>query len=397
MSWPLVELGNVCSRVSVGHVGKTSEYYTDNSGVPFLRTQNVSKTGLELSDIKYVTNDFHSRLKKSQLVEGDVILSRVISSQINCAVIPPNFGEANCANIILARPTKELLDSKFLYYYLISEFTQKELLKNQVGSAQSVVNTGVFKSWKIPLPPLEEQKRIAAILDKADAIRQKRKQAIELADEFLRSVFLDMFGDPVTNPKGWEEHALKDITDVRSGVAKGKKVSLGDSVTLPYMRVANVQDGYLDLSEIKQIVVSKKDAEKCQLMKGDVLLTEGGDPDKLGRGHVWNNEIENCIHQNHIFSVRVHDHSFIHPEFLSAQIASQRGKKYFLKFGKQTTGIATINKTVLSNFIVLVPPFGLQNTFVKIKDRVNKLKKDYEISDFELFQSISNKAFSGEL
>ncbi|MCY9844560.1 restriction endonuclease subunit S [Vibrio caribbeanicus] len=395
MSWPLVELGNICSRVSVGHVGKTSEYYTDNSGIPFLRTQNVSKTGLELSDIKYVTSNFHSRLKKSQLVEGDVILSRVISSQINCAVIPPNFGEANCANIILARPTKELLDSKFLYYYLKSEFTQRELLKNQVGSAQSVVNTSVFKSWKIPLPPLEEQKRIAAILDKADAIRQKRKQAIDLADEFLRSVFLDMFGDPVTNPKGWEEHALKDITDVRSGVAKGKKVSLDDSVTLPYMRVANVQDGYLDLSEIKQIVVSKKDAEKCQLIKGDVLLTEGGDPDKLGRGYVWNNEIENCIHQNHIFSVRIENHHFVHPHFLSAQISSQRGKLYFLKVGKQTTGIATINKTVLRDFVVFIPPLELQKKYVAIKNKVDNFKRKCESDDLKLFRSIRHKVFSG--
>ena len=116
-----------------------------------------------------------------------------------------------------------------------------------------------------------------------------------------------MFGDPVTNPKGWEEFVLKDIADIRSGVTKGKKIDPNTALTLPYMRVANVQDGYLDLSTIQTIEVSPRDAEKCRLDAGDILLTEGGDPDKLGRGHVWNNEIENCIHQNHIFSVRVKD------------------------------------------------------------------------------------------
>ncbi|EOX3499277.1 restriction endonuclease subunit S [Vibrio cholerae] len=249
----------------------------------------------------------------------------------------------------------------------------------------------------MPLPPLEEQKRIAAILDKADAIRQKRKQAITLADEFLRSVFLEMFGDPVTNPKGWEEPILSDIADVRSGVTKGKKLKEGTGITLPYMRVANVQDGYLDLSSIQTITVSEKDAEKCKLLRGDILLTEGGDPDKLGRGHVWNGEIDNCIHQNHIFSVRVKDEDYVRPAFLSAVIGSQRGKRYFLKVGKQTTGIATINKTVLSEFCPIVPPLELQDSYLKIASRIKRMQTRKHYHEVTLFPSLSQKAFSGQL
>lgn len=270
-------------------------------------------------------------------------------------------------------------------------------MSKATGANYPAVSDKIVKESKIPLPPLPEQKRIAAILDKADAIRRKRQQAIQLADDFLRAVFLDMFGDPVTNPKGWEEHVLKEIADIRSGVTKGKAVKPEDSVTRPYMRVANVQDGYLDLADVQQITVSKRDAEKCLLLEGDILLTEGGDPDKLGRGHVWRSEVEGCLHQNHIFSVRVNDRECVRPAFLSAIISSPRGKRYFLKVGKQTTGIATINKSVLSEFVPFVPPVVLQDKYLAVAKRVDAVKQSLAEGDFELFNSLSHKAFAAQL
>ncbi|MFZ1389855.1 MAG: restriction endonuclease subunit S [Thiolinea sp.] len=288
---------------------------------------------------------------------------------------------------------KSNVDLGFLYRVL-QRYDVTPFIK---GATRAKLTKGDASNISFPLPPLAEQKRIAAILDKADALRRKRQQAIQLADDFLRSVFLDMFGDPVTNPKGWDEVVLKDIAAIRSGVTKGKKVDLESSVTLPYMRVANVQDGYLDLSDIQEITVSQTDAQKHQLEKGDLLLTEGGDPDKLGRGYIWNCEIPNCIHQNHIFSVRIHDQSFIKPEFLSALISSQRGKQYFLKVGKQTTGIATINKTVLSEFRAFVPDLDRQEAYLKVIKAYKNILNKYRVNDSSLFNSLSQKAFSGQL
>jgi len=287
------------------------------------------------------------------------------------------------------------LDKRYLLRFLESK--AKFLESEGKGATVKGITQDVLRNLDVPLPPLPEQKRIAAILDKADSLRRKNKQAIQLADKFLRAVFLDMFGDPVTNPKGWDEIELKQIADIRSGVTKGKKVDQAQSISLPYMRVANVQDGYLDLSDIQDITVSLNDAKKYQLEKGDILLTEGGDPDKLGRGYVWNNEIPNCIHQNHIFSVRIVEKNLIRPEFLSAIIASQRGKRYFLKVGKQTTGIATINKTVLSDFRPLVPPITLQDKFIESIDKANGIKHLLSKGEFNLFNSLSQKAFAGEL
>nr|WP_277814979.1 restriction endonuclease subunit S [Halomonas salicampi] len=323
------------------------------------------------------------------------VLYSKLRPYLNKVVLPNETGVAT-TELVPMLPDAERLDRKYLAYYLRSKSFVSWVSAQVAGAKMPRVSMKVFWDHEIPLPPLAEQKRIATILDKADAIRRKRQQTIQLADEFLRAVFLDMFGDPVTNPKGWDETVLQDVANIRSGVTKGKKIDPSTAVTLPYMRVANVQDGYISLDDIQEITVSPSDAEKCKLMAGDILLTEGGDPDKLGRGHVWNDEIKSCIHQNHIFSVRIKDQGIIRPEFLSAQIASQRGKRYFLRVGKQTTGIATINKTALTGFEPLVPPVELQDRYIKISKTVSYLKEKAHVENDDLFSSLSQKAFNGE-
>jgi type I restriction enzyme, S subunit len=165
-------------------------------------------------------------------------------------------------------------------------------------------------------------------------------------------------------PKPWRITTLELHADVRTGIAKGKK-GLKSPVSLPYLRVANVQDGYLNLSEIKTIDVEKKDADRYRLQEGDVLLTEGGDFDKLGRGAVWRGEIPHCLHQNHIFSVRPHLNELI-PEFLSYQAGSVYGKRYFQSCSKQSTNLASINTTQLRQFPLLLPPLAEQRAIVEV-------------------------------
>jgi type I restriction enzyme S subunit len=255
------------------------------------------------------------------------------------------------------------------------------------------VSIADLRKLKFIVPTLSEQCRIANILDKADAIRRKRRQAIKLINDFLRSVFLEMFGDPVTNPKGWKSFPLEELAEVVSGVTKGRKLDPSGLISVPYMRVANVQDGFIDLSEVKEIDVLPCDVAKYALKSGDVLLTEGGDPDKLGRGAVWYNQVEKCIHQNHIFRVRVKKTSETDPEFLSALIGSEYGKRFFLRAAKQTTGIATINSRQLKSFPVLCPPYQLQKKFDEIKQKVTRLSgslSNAEKITGELFNSTSS-------
>lgn len=200
----------------------------------------------------------------------------------------------------------------------------------------------------------------------------------------------------------WPTKQLDEIAEIRSGVTLGRRL-IGPTIRLPYLRVANVQDGYLDLAEIKEVEVLETEAEKWKLQQNDILLTEGGDWDKLGRGTVWREEIPDCIHQNHIFSVRARSETFV-PEFISKLISSPIGKGYFQNASKQTTNLASINQRQLKAFPIFQPPLPEQRQIVAELDalqaEVDALKRLQAESAAELdalLPAILDRAFKGEL
>ena len=165
-------------------------------------------------------------------------------------------------------------------------------------------------------------------------------------------------------PKGWSRHPLRDIAEVRTGVAKGKS-NLKHPIELPYLRVANVQDGHLKLDEIKTIHVERDQVDRYSLKIGDILMTEGGDFDKLGRGDVWKGQIPVCLHQNHVFAVRPKREK-VDSYFLAALAASGYGRNYFLSCAKRSTNLASINSSQLKEFPVVMPPLPEQRRIARI-------------------------------
>ena len=165
-------------------------------------------------------------------------------------------------------------------------------------------------------------------------------------------------------PDGWRKVPLEQIAEVRTGLAKGKPKTSG-AVSLPYLRVANVQDGHIDLQEVKLIAVEPDQVERYSLKSGDILMTEGGDFDKLGRGAVWQAQIEPCLHQNHVFAVRPIAR-FVDPGYLSALAGSEYGRTYFLSCAKRSTNLASINSSQLRAFPVVMPPLNEQQGISRI-------------------------------
>ena len=164
-------------------------------------------------------------------------------------------------------------------------------------------------------------------------------------------------------PKTWKLSSLENLAEVRSGVTLSQKEIL-DGIELPYLRVANVQDGKIDLTEIKNVKVEKDKVERFLLKKGDVLLTEGGDFDKLGRGAVWQGEITPCLHQNHVFAIRTKEGLL--PEFFAALTRTHYGRRYFLSCAKRSTNLASINSSQLKRFPVLLPPLAEQKKIAEL-------------------------------
>lgn len=180
-------------------------------------------------------------------------------------------------------------------------------------------------------------------------------------------------------PEDWNCVSLEEVAYVQTGLAKNQKNNLQNPIELPYLRVANVQDNYLDLREVKTISVERSNIGRYLLKYGDVLFTEGGDFDKLGRGTIWRNELERCLHQNHIFAVRCNT-EYLNRNFLAALSSSQIGRRYFILNSKQSTNLASINSTQLKKFPLPLPNLleqnkiaGVLNTWDAIIDQTHKL------------------------
>ena len=192
-------------------------------------------------------------------------------------------------------------------------------------------------------------------------------------DELVKSRFVEMFGDTLLNTKEWTENCLETLADIVSGITKGRKVKEGSLVEVPYMAVSNVKDGHIDWTTVKIIMATRQEINQYRLQSDDVLMTEGGDPDKVGRGAIIKNPPINCIHQNHIFRVRL-DEGNILPTYFAEYLQHQKAKRYFLGCAKQTTGIASINMRQLKSLPVLLPPLELQNRFAAFVAEVDKSK-----------------------
>ena len=154
-------------------------------------------------------------------------------------------------------------------------------------------------------------------------------------------------------PEDWAVSGLAQLADIRGGIAKNENVAVSDPVSVHYLRVANVQDGYLSLSEMSKIQLSRKDLARYTVLPGDVLMNEGGDLDKLGRGAIWRGEFNPCVHQNHVFVVRCKENLL--PDYLNVWTATSAARRFFLLAGKQTTNLASISKSSLGHLLVAVP------------------------------------------
>jgi type I restriction enzyme, S subunit len=379
VTWPTLTLENIV-KISKGKKHNLVKSVTNNRYIQIddLRNDNL---------IKYTDDD------KGTFVEpSDVIIAW---DGANAGTI--GYGLEGLIGSTLARLKVIIphIDTNYLGRFLQSKF--KEIRNNCTGATIPHVSKVHLNSLLVPVPPLPIQKQIAAVLEKADNLRQQSQQMEQELNSLAQSVFLDMFGDYRKDAMSLKS-SLGEVADVRSGVTKGQKLEGHKLTTVPYMRVANVQDGYLDLSEIKDITVKAKDFEKYQLKAGDVLMTEGGDFDKLGRGAIWSGQIANCIHQNHVFRVRLCDRYI--SEFFAYYLQTPFVKQYFLKCAKKTTNLASINITQLKGLPIPDESIGKQQSFLRIIDELKALKE----ANFEQqeqanahFNSLMQRAFKGEL
>jgi type I restriction enzyme S subunit len=337
---------------------------------------------------------------------GQFIASRIDARNGAMGLVPGSLDGALVTNDFpLFFVNDDRLEAAFLGWMCRTAGFVELCLRASEGTTNRVrLKEGEFLNLEIPLPPLAEQRRVVARIEEVVAQIHEasalRRQAAEEAGALVASETNALFTG--NGMRRWPTRSLGEVSEIRSGVTLGRRLT-SRTIRLPYLRVANVQDGHLDLTEMKEVEVLESEADKWKLQRGDLLLTEGGDWDKLGRGTIWREEMPNCIHQNHIFRVRTRPDEFV-PEFVSKLISSPGGKSYFQEASKQTTNLASINQRQLKAFRVFQPPLPEQRRIVAELDalqaQVDALKRLQAETSVELnalLPAILDRAFKGEL
>jgi type I restriction enzyme S subunit len=325
--------------------------------------------------------DAPSRARKV-IREGDVIFATVRPTLRRVALVGSALDDQICSTGFCVLRTGPKLDAGFLYYWLLTKDVAEHVAKIEKGVSYPAIRDSDVKTIGMPHPPPEEQRRIAAVLSAVQRAIERQERLIALTAELKKALMHKLFtegtrGKPKKQqtpfgpvPAAWSIVPLGECCQVQTGIAKGRKVNPDDAITVPYLRVANVQDGRLDLEEVKTITIRRSEFSRFSLRAGDVVLTEGGDRDKLGRGYIWNGEVSQCVHQNHIFAVRA-DPSRLSSEFIAYQTQSPYGKQYFLSVAHKTTNLACINTSKLKAFPVLLPTGEEQEEIVNILQLVD--------------------------
>ena len=398
MSWPIIKFSEAISSSGLFSDGDwvESKDQSPDGDVRLIQLADIGVGEFIDKSNRFMTSKRADELKCSYLKAGDILIARMPDPIGRACIFPEDMGRCvTVVDICIVRPDSEKIDNRWLMHLINSERFRNQIDRHVTGTTRQRISRGNLARLEIPLPPLPEQKRIAAIVDKADAIRRKRQQAIQLADDFLRAVFLDMFGDPVTNPKGWELKTLGElctkITDGEHGTVK--RLESGRL----YLMARNIdRKGNLDLSDVSYISEAdhQRIYKRCGPEKGDVLLVCVGAT--IGKALVVPDIGEFSLARS---VALLKPGKEIVSEYLLSLINTDALQRQFVSSGNSSAQAGLYLGKIKE---IMVPVPGLKEQ-LRFKEIVNFVKEKFSSkinggnleSDFVL--SLSQKAFSGQL
>lgn len=356
--------------------------------VSVMRSTNFTNDGrLDMSDVatRYFPKD---KAAQFQLKRGDLLVERSGGGPEQpvgrIGFIDQDMPGATVSNFVqVLRPDAEKVDAAYLGWALF-ELQRTGIIERvqQQSTQMRNLNWRDYQRLLLPWPELPEQRRIAAAIKLADDAIDEARAELSAAQDLLKSLLKTLFDLGVgasqglhrskwtTCPAHWTIRPLKKIATVQSGFTMGRDLSRAETVEVPYVTVVNVQDGRFDLTSIASIEIKREELTTDTLKYGDILMTEGGDRDKLGRGGMWRCEVDPCTYQNHIFRVRLEQD--YRPELFHYLIQSYRAKNYFYAHAKQTSNLCTINSRELKNWPVAIPPIEEQERMIELLEAAGR-------------------------
>jgi type I restriction enzyme S subunit len=393
MKWNTIQISETCLPTSMRDPTTKPERpfrYVDISAID--RNLKIITSPSEITGA-----DAPSRARK-EIREGDVLVSTVRPNLNAVAIVPSELdGQIASTGFCILRPNPAILEPKYLFYFTNSSDFVGNLSSKVRGAHYPAVSDNDVKEIRMPLPPPSEQRRIVAILDEAKTLRKKRTDADRKTARILPALFYKMFGDPATNPKRWNSGTLGDvIIESQYGTSTPANVN-GEGV--PVVRMNNIDpDGYLNLNDLKCVVLSETDVKAYSLFPGDILFNRTNTTELVGKTGLWRLRMP-AVAASYLIRVRV-DQTKALPEFIWAYMNCPFIKQTLLNMARRAIGMANINARELRSLPLLIPSKDQQMSFAKhlsgieeLRDKRNRSDKNIE----QLFMLLLHRAFTGDL
>jgi type I restriction enzyme S subunit len=336
-----------------------------------------------------------------QLVEKDDVLVATVRPNLNgVAIVPPELHEATASTgFCVIRPDQEKLAPSYLFHWVKTEKFVSAMVKQATGASYPAVSDKIVLGSSIPLPSLPEQRRIAAILDKADALRTKRQEALAQLDKLAHSIFMEMFGDPVTNSKGWSRVCLGEI--IKVGPQNGLyKPSSDYGSGIPILRIDGFYDGVVTgIASLKRLRVSEKDLATYGLSEDDIVINRVNSPEYLGKSALIPRLEEPIVYESNMMRMSLETEKAA-PRYVIEFLQSNFIKSQIRTASKDAVNQSSINQQDVKGFLINLPPLPLQAEFAKRLVAIDKvrLQQRLAINSFDdLFSTLQHRAFLGIL
>lgn len=368
----MARLGDICIQITDG--SHNPPMGIEQSNYLMLSSKNIDDDYITLNDPRYLSQeDFEAENRRTNIKPNDLLIT--IVGTIGRVAIVPNSLTEFCVqrSVAVLKPKPEIVYNRFLMHYLQS--MRPYLEQESRGVAQKGIYLKQLSNLSIILPPLDEQRKIAAVLDKVSDLIAKRRQQLDKLDEMVKSRFIEMFGDVIRNSKAWQMRVFEDVAASRLGKMLDAKQQTG-KYSYPYLANFNVQWFRFNIENLNQMDFDEDDRAEFELKDGDLLVCEGGE---IGRCAVWHNEIQPCFFQKALHRVRC-NRQIIHPDYLAWWFKYNCDYDGFTAIAGSKATIAHLPGIKLKQLQVAVPPIELQEQFATFVEQTDKSKLAIEKS-----------------
>ena len=381
--------------------GKAVRQFADMNGLPITRIETIADGTINPAKVGFADLE-ESDCADWLLQDGDILISHINSTKHlgKCAIYegdPPAL--IHGMNLLALRVDPDVAASRYVYWMLSSTGFRRKLPRITKDSVnQSSFNISSFKKLEIPLPPLAEQKRIAGILDAADALRAKRREALAQLDTLLQSTFLDMFGDPVTNPMGWEERTLGELG--QDGFLNGLSPSTKGTVDGEVLTLSAITRGRFDFAAKKSARFDKQPSSSQKLSTDTFLICRGnGNRRLVGTGAYPDRSSNRVCFPDTMIGVAISP-TLLAAAYLQSVWRTRQVRMQIERGARTTNGTHKVNQRLLSSIVFPVPPADLQRRFATIVESIEeqKARQRAHLAELDtLFASLQSRAFRGDL